>query len=80
MASYKTPILTKETFTNADLVAGILTITHNRNLPAPYGVLVTIIKNTGVKISPDYVCSANSVAVDLSLWGVITGTWVYIVI
>lgn len=67
------------TFVNADLAAGYLTITHNKNLSAPYPVLVTIIKNTGVKINPDYICYANTVVVDLRLWGTLTGTWGYII-
>jgi hypothetical protein len=68
------------TFVNADLAAGYLTITHSKNLPAPYSAAVTVFKNTGVKINPDYVCYANTVVVDLRLWGTLTGTWGYIVI
>lgn len=67
------------TFTSADLTVGILTITHNKNLTAPYQVLLEIYKPTGERLRPTCIGSANSVAVDLSLW-TITSTWGYILI
>jgi hypothetical protein len=71
---------TRGTFDNGDLASGILTITHNLDLDAPYTMILILVKNTGVKFSPDYVCAANTITVDLSLWGVISGTWGYILI
>jgi hypothetical protein len=78
---YNYSIVARATFSDADLVAGILTITHNKGLTAPYSLLVEIIKNTGEKISPDDITYAtNTVAVDLTSWiGSITD-WGYILI
>jgi hypothetical protein len=75
--------LTRATFNNASLTAGVLTITHNAGLSAPYTVMVTIFDNNYQQIIPDSVTGAtNSVAVDLSSYvtaggGSITGTWGY---
>jgi hypothetical protein len=78
---YNYSIVARATFSDADLVAGVLIITHNKGLTAPYSLLVEIIKNTGEKISPDNITySTNSVAVDVSSWvGSITD-WGYILI
>jgi len=75
--------LTRATFTNASLTAGVLTITHSAALSAPYTVLVMIFDNNGKQIIPDEVTgAANTVAVDLSSYvtaggGSIAGTWGY---
>jgi hypothetical protein len=69
---------TRGTFVNGDLAAGVLTITHNYALSAPYVVNVVIFNNSGKKIVPDDITgSANSVAVDLTSYGTLTGTWGY---
>jgi hypothetical protein len=61
-------------FTNANLTAGILTVTHN--LGVQYGS-VTIVDNTGKEILPDDVTftSTTALAVDLTSYGTLTGTW-----
>jgi hypothetical protein len=73
-------VLIRGTFSNASLTAGTLTITHNFGLNPPYTVSTIITKNTGERISPDYTCYANTVIVDLSPWGTLTGTWGYEVV
>jgi DNA-binding LacI/PurR family transcriptional regulator len=75
--------LTRATFTNANLTAGVLTITHTAGLSAPYTVMVTIFDNNNQQIIPDSITGAtNTVAVDLSSYvaaggGSIPGTWGY---
>ena len=70
--------LTRATFTNASLTAGVLTITHSAALSAPYTVMVVIFDNNGKQIIPDEITgAANTVAVDLSSYGTIAGTWGY---
>jgi hypothetical protein len=71
------------TFTDADLASGILTITHNWNLPANYGVIFLLTDPTGNSYQVPNIGSANSVAVDLSLLigdAPLSGTWSYEVI
>ena len=67
------------TFTNASLVAGILTVTHN--LTATYGVCV-IVNNSGKVVVPDQIdfsaASTSYFTVDLTTFGTLTGTWVVI--
>jgi hypothetical protein len=66
------------TFTDADLTAGVLTITHNLDLDAPYPINALIFDNTNKQVLPDSVTGlANSVEIDLSSYGTITGTWGY---
>ena len=73
--------LIRGTFVNSDLVSGVLTITHNLNLSAPYPVFVVIFNNNGVQIAPDSVIgAANSVAIDLTTQGSLSGTWGYVVL
>jgi len=70
--------LTRATFVNGDLAAGVLTITHSAGLAAPYSVMVVIFDNNNRQIIPDEVTGAtNSVAVDLTSYGTLTGTWGY---
>jgi len=61
-------------FTNVDLVAGILTVTHN--LGSKYCV-VAVYNNNDKIIIPDDVTGtdANTTTIDLSSFGTITGTW-----
>ena len=66
-------------FTNSDLSSGKLTITHN--LGHKY-CSVTIIDNNDKIIIPDDVTyvDENSLQVDLSSFGTLTGTWRYVVL
>lgn len=67
------------TFQNVDLVGGILTITHNKGLSAPYAVLVQIFDNSGNVVIPDEITGAtNSVVIDLNSQLPISGTWGYV--
>lgn len=61
-------------FTNANLVSGILTVTHNLNVSHP---VVVIYDNNSNEISPDEIIyvSVNSIQVDLSSFGTLSGTW-----
>lgn len=61
-------------FTNANLVSGILTVTHN--LGQRYNA-VTVYDNTNLQIIPDDISavSTTSFTVDLSSFGAIAGTW-----
>lgn len=70
--------LTRATFTNANLSSGKLTITHSKALSAPYSVVVVIFDNNYKQIIPDDITgSTNSVEVDLTSYGTISGTWGY---
>jgi hypothetical protein len=66
------------TFTNADLVAGKLTVAHalGRQL-----VNVEVMDASYLKIDPDDITytSVNSLGIDLAGFGTITGTWTVIV-
>jgi hypothetical protein len=75
-----TEVVVRGTFTSANLSSGTLTITHNKELTAPYACMVIIVKNTGEKISPSYTCYANSVAVNMAPWSSISEPWGFIVI
>ena len=68
---------TELSFTNSDLAAGILTVTHNKALTGGYTAIVTVINNSGAMCIPDQVntFAANSFKVDLTSYGVLTGTW-----
>lgn len=71
--------IVRGTFTNANLVAGKLTITHSKNLSTPFTLSIQIYNNSGKIIIPDDVTgSANSHEIDLTSYGTITGTWGYI--
>jgi hypothetical protein len=64
----------KQSFTNASLSSGILTVTHNLN--SQY-TSVTVWNNSDLIIIPDDVTAtdANTTTVDLTSYGTITGTW-----
>ena len=67
------------TFTNGNLSSGILTVTHNFALSAPYAINIIIFDNNGKEIIPDEITGAtNSVAISLVSYGVLTGTWGYV--
>jgi len=66
------------TFTNASLSSGVLTITHNWALPAPYTVSVTVFDNNYELVIAPLAGSTNSVTVDLITEGEISGTWGYL--
>lgn len=71
--------IVRGTFTNATLVAGKLTITHSKNLTAPYTLFIQIYDNTGKTILPDAITgSANSHEIDLTSYGTLTGTYGYV--
>lgn len=62
------------TFLNANLVAGVLTVTHNLGNQYPG---VTVIDDTGKMILPDDVTytSTSALTVDLTSFGTIANTW-----
>jgi len=71
----------KGTFTNGDLVSGKLTVTHNWGLIAPYSVKVSIFNNNNQLVTPDAQTGAtNSVEIDLTSQGSISGTWGYAIL
>lgn len=66
------------TFVNTNLVAGKLIVTHSWGLSSPYLVIVEVFDNNNKKIIPDDITgSANSVEIDLTSYGTISGTWQY---
>lgn len=68
----------RSTFDNGDLSTGVLTITHTLGLTAPYIIDVTIFDNNGKKVFPDDVTGAtNTVVVDLTSFGTLTGNWAW---
>lgn len=68
----------RQTFTQANLTAGSLTVTHNLNRDS---VLVQVIDNLNDAILPDNLrFAANTVTVDLASFGAITGTWRVVVV
>ena len=70
--------VTRATFTNADLSSGILTITHSDGLSAPYTLHLTVSDNNYKQIIPDEVTfGTNTITVDLTSYGTISGTWGY---
>ena len=73
--------LVRGTFTNTNLASHILTITHNFALSAPYAVVVFIFNNNNLVINPDNITGAtNTVLIDLTGYGTLSGTWGYEVI
>lgn len=69
---------TRGTFTNATLSAGVLTITHSLGLSTPFTLLLTIADNNQKQIIPDEVTFlTNTITVDLSSYGTLSGTWGY---
>lgn len=66
------------TFTSADLAAGVLTVSHGLLYQ---DVHVSVYNNSNKQVSPDDVTiiNATTVAIDLSSWGTLTGTWRYVI-
>ncbi len=64
----------RTTFQNSDLVSGVLTVTHNLGQQYP---VVQLVDNNGKVIIPDDVnlSATNSLTVDLTSFGTLTGTW-----
>lgn len=62
-------------FTNANLVSGDLTVSHNLN--AQHALVVVVEDNTTQLVEPDNITYSglNSLVVSLSSYGAITGTW-----
>ena len=70
--------VTRGTFTNTDLVAGILTVTHSKALTAPYSLVISVFNNNAKMVIPDDVTGlTNTFKIDLTSFGTITGTWGY---
>jgi hypothetical protein len=68
-------------FTSASLSTNILRIAHNKNVSAPYGVIIAIFNNSNNQVIPDNVsCGASEIAVSLSTWSTLSGTWGYLYI
>jgi hypothetical protein len=68
-----------QTFTSASLVGGVLTVTHNLGQRV---VPVTLVDNNFKKIGdPDDITytSATALALDMTSFGTITGTWTVLV-
>ena len=71
--------VTRGTFDNDDLSTGKLTITHTLGLSAPYSLIIAIYDNNYKQILPDEITgSTNSHEVDLTSYGVLSGTWGYV--
>ena len=68
----------RDTFSNGDLVAGILTVNHNLNRQI---VVVQVSNNLNQVIVPDLVTltASNRVTVDLTSYGTLSGNWNVIV-
>lgn len=64
----------RQAFVNADLTAGVLTVTHNLGQLTQQ---VSVSDENGEVIGPDVVTfvDVNSLTIDLSTFGVIAGTW-----
>lgn len=67
-----------QTFTNASLSSGLLTVTHNLSATP---VIVQVYDNTNSMIIPDQITltSTNVATVNLTSFGALAGTWVVIV-
>jgi hypothetical protein len=67
-----------DSFVDADLTAGVLTVSHN--LGRQY-VQVQIFDNTDTLVIPDDITltDANTTTIDLSSFGTLTGTWHYVI-
>lgn len=67
------------TFDDGDLSSGVLTITHSLGLASPYVVDFLIVDNNQQIFEPDSVTfGENTIEVDISSYGSITGTWGYL--
>lgn len=67
---------TRGTFVDGDLSSSILTITHSKGLSTPFTLNLTITDNSQEQIIPDSVTfTTNTIVVDLTSYGTLTGTW-----
>lgn len=78
-AALAVPTIYRTSFTNATLVSGILTVTHNIGQQF---VHVTITDNSNKVLQPDDITmtSNNALAIDLTSFGTLPGTWNVVVI
>ncbi len=69
----------RRSFVDADLAAGVLTVTHN--LGVRYHA-VAVYDDSDQLVTPDAIIDvdANSLTVDLTSFGVIAGTWNVVVV
>jgi hypothetical protein len=68
-------------FTDSDLSAGILTITHNWNLSVPYICITSICDENNMQLIPDDITyNSNEVVIDLSSAGTLNGSYSYLII
>lgn len=70
-------LLTRASFTNGSLSAGILTITHSLGLSAPYTIVIWFADNNGKQVYPDLTFLTNTIQADFSNFGTLSGTWGY---
>ena len=69
---------TRGTFVDGDLSTGILTITHSEGLTTPFTKHITVADNSQKVILPDDVTFAtDTIVVDLTSYGTLSGTWGY---
>lgn len=69
----------EETFTDGDLTAGVITITHNRNFQYPGIFVINDNNNLVGGYDVDYT-DADNLDLDLSGFGTIPNTWRVIII
>jgi hypothetical protein len=71
----------RSTFSNSDLIDGVLTITHNFGLITNYAVAVTLIDENDQVLIPDNItCFTNTVEIELVSMGTLSGTWKYLIL
>lgn len=73
-----TSLVVRQSFVNANLSAGVLTVNHNLNQQF---VIVQVSNNLNQVIVPDLITltNSNSLTIDLSSYGVLSGTWALII-
>jgi hypothetical protein len=73
-----TSLVIRQSFVNANLSAGVLIVNHNLNQQF---VIVQVSNNLNQVIVPDLVTltNSNSLTIDLSSYGVLSGTWAVII-
>jgi len=69
---------TRDTFDNGDLSTGVLTITHSKGLSTPFTLNLTIANDSQQMVIPDEITFlTDTITVDLSSFGVLSGTWAF---
>lgn len=67
------------TFNNTSLAGGVLVVTHNEGLSAPYPLAIQVYNNSNKMVIPDDIEGhADTHEIDLTSYGTIAGTWGYI--